>query len=228
MPDPLIQAVWNETAGADVELSATIDLSPGNTVVLGFQGGSSLAGFGGMSQTDGDALVGIIDHDNAGNLQRWYIAEAVAGGSTLFRLAWGNAQPAGMFVLELAGLTASPVDQSATQNFTSGSSCSSGTTGALADAIELAIAMFNLDGSGTTNFTSLTNGFAAPANGNQIGSGHTGARAFLCSKVTAATDPVETTLNTDGAIYIASVVTFKLAGTGGGKPAGYYARQRGA
>ena len=230
MPDPHVQTQWAETPNqSSLDLSVTLTLGAGNGVLLGFQGGSSLAGFGGISQTDGDALTPILTHNNSAILQILYLAESVSGGSTLFKFAWGNPQGAGMFVMELAGLMGSPFDQSAIQNAIFDTSTPSGTTPALSQASEIAIATWNLDGSGTTNFEGLENGFTIPTNGNQmLGGGHTGIKALTCYKVVSSTDPVETMMHTDGCVSTATIVTLKLASAGGGKPAGYYARQRGA
>ncbi len=192
-----VQTVWVEVLSATT-MSATLTTTAGNAVILSFLGGSSLAGMGTISQDLGDTLTAGTPEDNSGGAYvRQYYATNVAGGSTTFRMNWTNTQFAGMFVTEVYGLMASPMDQAASTTFASGSATlSSGTTATLSQADEFALATFDFDGSGTTIFVSVSNGFTAPATGRQVGSGHF-PKAVLAYKVLSGTSAVESTCTLD-------------------------------
>ncbi len=209
MPASHVQTAWNETASGE-SISVTLTLTAGNGVVVTLMtpavGSASLVG---LAQTSGDTLLFAAGIDNSGTYQQQYSKTSVAGGSTTFTFTWGGATQASLYVTEISSL--STFDQSASTPFAITPTPSSGTTGALDQADEIAIATFNLDGSGSTAFTSVSNGFTVPANGNHMGGGIVGGRSLLAYKVVADTSAVETTLTGDNMAVTGLVCMYRAA-----------------
>ncbi len=206
-----VQNAWNNNASAE-SISVTLTLTAGNGVVVTFiSGGVGLGSLGGFAQTAGDTLTLAADINSGGTYQAQYYKKTVAGGSTTFTFGWTGATYIALYVTELSGLDV--VDVSASTALTSGTSVSSGTTATTAQADEIAIATFNLDGSGSTSFGSISNGFTIPTNGDNMAG--TAPRSLLCYKVLSATGAIETTLASgDGMAVTGLIATYKaLAST---------------
>ncbi len=210
-----VQTQWNEAASAE-SISVTLTLTAGNGVVVSFISPNvGLSALVGLAQTAGDTLTLATSLDGSGLYTAQYVKQTVAGGSTTFTFAWTGATAINMFVTEVTNLAASPFDQSASSGFSIATTKTSGTTGTLSQADEFVVATFNLDGSGSTSLTSVSNGFTVPTNGDQMGSGHLGGRALLAYKVVSTTAGVETTLTVSDTIAASAIIaTYKSATTG--------------
>jgi hypothetical protein len=146
------------------------------------------------------------------------------GATVTIGFATAHTLIAALYVI--GGLTGSPPFDQPASNDPGGSpsSISTGTTPTLAQAVELAIAVFGYGTAGGV-ITGYTNSFVEDAAGVTSGSAGTNIRLAIAMKTTAATTGVETTatLTSSVGFPLAGVATYKVAASGGnagGKLAG--------
>ncbi len=219
MPAAHVQTVSNEALSVNT-LGITLTLTAGNAVILTLMADTSLGGLtggGALTPPGGTAFT----FENAVNpYSAQFAVFGVSAGSTTYTFNWTNNQNVRLFATEVSGLTASGFDQSAVASVTSATTHATGTTGTLAQADEIAIAIFNADGSGSTTLTGVSNSFTIPTNGDQItgvgAAGPIGATAYL---VTAATTGVTTTFtDTNGTLGAAMIGTYMATAAAVGTP----------
>lgn len=207
----------NTGAATSTSSTLTASYTQHNGVVISLLFNDNATNVGTITQTAGDtATVTSALMDSGGTyVIQYYVADISATGSMTFTFSH-NSVPWRIFITEISGqATSSLFDTWAGTTASFATTHSSGTTATLAQADEIAIAVFHADGSGTTNFTSATNGFTVPSNGNQLGSSVTVPRALLLTKVTTSTSAVETTVTTDSMTSTGLVGTYKAAAVGG-------------
>ncbi len=194
-------------------ISVTLTLTAANAVIVTLiSGGVGLGSLSGLAQTAGDTLTLAGSLDNSGTYQAQYINYSVAGGSTTFTFTWTGATYMSLYAEEVSGLMAAGADQVASTVSAVSTTLSSGTTATLSQADEFALATWNLDGSGSTSLTSVSNSFTVPANGSQLSTAVP--RALLAYKVVSATTAVETTATLgDASTWTGLIVTYKAAAT---------------
>ena len=207
MAAAVVQAVFADVAASPV--SATLTTTAGNAVVVYVFGSAA------FTQTAGDTLTADRSRNASGDLKTLYSNLNVAGGSTTYTFT--NASGAmSMIVVEVSGLlTAAAFDASADTDFSIATTHSSGTTGTTAQADEFVLAGFHFDGSGSTGFTSLSNGFTlaiSPAS-LTMGAG-INQRCAVAYLITSSTGTFETTLTSDNAAGDAMIGTYKAAAAG--------------
>lgn len=207
-------------SGGVQSLSKAITLTPGNSVFVALVFTVSKANAGVISQSSGDTTTATTaENDDAGASS--YIATRVvrnvAGGATTFTFSWagvgGNAM---MYLVETTPLNATPLDVFATEASSTATTHLDGPTAAIADATELAIAVWNADGSSAST-PSVDNSFTIPTNGDVMGAGVSDCRACLAYKdVTSA--PTVTLTTTASVTAFGLLATFRLPAGGGGGP----------
>ncbi len=203
-----VQTQFNEDYPV-TNISVTIVLTPGNAVIVSFMyNGGSKPGLTGLAQTSGDVLTFAGENDGAVYTAQ-YVAYNVVGGVTTFKFDWsgGYATYVGLYATEVFGLLSAGIDQTASGAYTTDTLHTSGTTPALSQASEFALATFNADGSGAPAFVSLTNGFIVPTNGNQFAGANT--RNLLAYAILNSTDPIGTILTTNTMDAEGLIVTYK-------------------
>jgi hypothetical protein len=209
-----VQTVTGQTAVAAATVSAVLTGGvAGHGVIVTIMLNSSLAGAGTVTQTTGDALTltsAVID--NGGTYQAQYRDDNISGTLNTYTFTWTNNTLATIFVTEVSGQkTSGSFDQFSSTTQTTATTHASGTTPTLSQAAEIAIASFNADSSGSTAFTSATNGYTVAS--NLIGSGVTGVRGIVLYLVTAATTATSTTITTDNVIMTGLIGTYEDAGS---------------
>jgi hypothetical protein len=213
-----------QTGGTQIsstDVSVTLTTTAGNAVVVSIMSKNhGKAGAGTFTQTSGDTLtVGtpLVEIDSSS--YTFQVANYnVAGGSTTYTIHSTVSQVLCLFVAEFSGMaTASAFDVSATQTQLTQAGITSGTTGTLAQADEVAVAAWNGDSTGGRTISSVSNSFTVPTGGNLLNDGTNGP-ALMAYKVVAATTGVESTATCTGSWTAAALIgTYKAAG-GGGAP----------
>jgi hypothetical protein len=213
-------------AAANTTTSKTITLTTGNAVIVTLFWDTSLAGVGTVNQTAGDTVALVASINHGGIYQAQYLCHSVAGGSTTFTFTWSGSTPSSIVVTEVSGLAASSAfDQTASNNSAVSATHTSGTTPTLSQADEFAYATWHGDSSGTTGFTSVSNGFTVPTNGSSLSGASNGCRYVVAYKAVSATTAVESTLTmADNWFATGLIATYKddagepPASTGGAFP----------
>lgn len=203
----------NNTAATVTTISvSSVNLTKGSGVVVTMMFNTNKVAVGTITQSAGDTLTQLASEiDNSGQYTVQFVNYSVAGGSTTFTLAWTGGTNTTIFLTEVAGLLASGFDKTANTVSSASATKSSGTTAAISQAYEFAVAAWHMDSSGSTTLTSLTNGFTCPTNGQLLGSptGVHGMIAYLSTDTIAA---VETTETTAGAQTCTGLIgTFKAS-----------------
>lgn len=197
------------TAAAGTTISVTLTLTAGNAVVGIFLHHNSANPPVGLSQTAGDTLTLATSSFTSGEYTRFGVNHSVAGGSTTFTYTWTNTLISALYIMEISGMTSSSsFDVQANNASTTATTHSSGTTGTLAQPNQIAIAAFNGNGSGPTTFTSVSNGYTVPTNGNRLG-GASNFQSLVCYLITSSTSGQETTLTTSNMTGHGQIATFK-------------------
>jgi hypothetical protein len=204
-----VQTVSTDTTSAST-ISQTVTLTAGNAAIVTLMINENKTNVGTVNQTAGDTTTSRCNIDNSGTYQEQRDVYSVAGGSTTFTFTWTTAATARIFVTEVSGLTTTGFDKTASTAQTTNTTHDSGTTATLTQAAEFALASFHADGSGTTNFTSATNSYIVPTNGNQLGAGKN-MRGLIAYLITAATTATNTVITTDNVIADGLIGTYKGA-----------------
>lgn len=202
----IVQAVAAQ--GNSTAPSVTLTTTGGNAIIVVLMQNNSAT----PSQTAGDTVTSNFRWNDTGSTTTFLSNLNIAGGSTTYTFTittsvwtiWG---------VEVSGLaTTAAFDQSASTVQAAATTHSSGTTPTTTQASELCIAAFNGDGTGSSRtFSSWTNGFTTPTNGDQL-TLTTGIVGIIGTNIVAATGTYETTLTTT-ALYTATgaIATYKGA-----------------
>lgn len=209
----VVQCQYATVASAS-SIGVTITPTSGNAIIVIFiDGAVSLSSLGTLTVPSGYTTKASIN--SGGSYQEHAINYSVSGGSQTPTYSWtGGAIAAGLYALEISGMLNAGFDQTNSQTFVNSSTTiASGTTGTLAQAAEIAVASWNLDGSFHTTLVSLSNSYtAAPTNGDQTGNTTQPALlAYLITNSTAATSSTETT--TDACSGTGLISTWEAAAT---------------
>lgn len=189
MPATFVQTQSAKATGTSV--TVTLTLTAGNFVHAALVlAGRSFASASPIVQTAGDALTLDASIDDSGTYVAHYSKASVAGGSTTFTFTF-TSDTATLYISEASSIASSSAfDVAATAVQVTATSRTTGTTATLAQADAIAFATWNGDGSGSRTFTSVSNSFTVPTNGDQL----TSAPNLLAYKVLSSTSAVESTL----------------------------------
>jgi hypothetical protein len=201
-------------SGGVGSLSKSITTTAGNSIVVFVVNTAPTAGFT-ITQTSGDATTATAaENDDSG--QAWYVtcrvARNVAGGATTFTFTISDVN-AMMFLVETTPLNATSLDVFAIEASSAATTHAVGPTSAIADATELALAVWEAGGS-TASTPSVNNSFTIPTNGNVMGAGVTDCRACL-AYLDCTSAPSVTLTTTASVTALGLLATFRLAGGGG-------------
>lgn len=220
-----VQTVNGQAAGTTALSSGSITTTAGHAVivaVLTYFQPTNVA----WTQTSGDTLTQRVGFISGGLLCKLYDNLNVAGGATTYGFTLNaSASNATIYVSEFSGIaTSSAFDVSANGGAHAVAvDHATGTTATTAQAVELAYATVNYDGTGTlpgVNMTGSTGTYTIPTNGSLVGSGVTGVRSAVAYQILAATGAQSATFHiSDGTTTAdgdAIIGTWKGAAGGGG------------
>jgi hypothetical protein len=219
-----VQTAFGQTTVSATTVSVTLTTTAAHGAVVTFISSNSCASDesgGAITQSGGgDTLtLGPAEVTGADGCTRQYYNCNIAGGSTTYGFTWGNASIASIFATEISGqATTNCFDTSQGEAGSTATTHQITATPTLAQADEIAIAVWNLDGSGTSTPTSVDSSFTIPTNGGQAGSGITGTRGVLAHLVTSSTTGVGVTLTSANAIASGVLGTYKGAAAAGNSP----------
>jgi hypothetical protein len=210
-------------AASNTTVTFRKNVTAGNLIVVmaAQYGGTALASNSvSDNQSNTYTLIGSVTSyaGDASLKVAWYYAYNVTGGSVTITVTAGGVPT--VLALEYSGITTSdPLDKQTTANTSSGDTAiSSGNTTTTAQADELILGF-------TAPYAAST--YMQPGTNFMLRDGYTnGTNMQICyseDRVVSATGTYAATFTQEGADgYICKVATFKIAATGGGKPAYYY------
>lgn len=205
--------VFQETQSADAaatSVSVTITLAAGNAVIV------VLLTLIAPVQTAGATLTQDANNNQSGDNMYVFSRLNVAGGADTFTftVASGGAT---IFATEVSGLLTSGAFnlKGPDQTLTTATTHSTGTTASTAQADEFLIAAMHCDGAGTTSFTSVSNSFIVPTNGNKLGAGISDIRGIIAYRIVSAISTYETTFTTASVGAHAIIAAYKGTASAG-------------
>lgn len=151
--------------------AVTFDAAAGNKLVIVL----CTDGTNTPTQTTGQTVTSRRTFSSSGEVIRFYELDNVQEASQTFTFTF-TSQPWTMFVMEFSGMLSGTSYDSAAgadQAFNAGpiTTITGPTSGTIGQADEVLITAINADGSGPCSFTSTTNSFLVPSNGDRMSSG---------------------------------------------------------